>query len=66
MEKTFMVNFLAELLKRLTELNWSENRIRILYTHPAHFNDKLINCLAENELFAAIWIFRSSISIILF
>lgn len=43
---------LAELLKRLTELNWSrENRIRILYTHPAHFNDKLINCLAENELF---------------
>ena len=42
---------LAYLLQRLTKLNWStENRIRILYTHPAHYNDRLIDCLADNEL----------------
>ena len=42
---------LADLLQRLTKLNWStENRIRILYTHPAHYNDRLIDCLADNEL----------------
>ncbi|NLL61331.1 MAG: 30S ribosomal protein S12 methylthiotransferase RimO [Candidatus Atribacteria bacterium] len=41
---------LANLLQKLTQLKWSsENRIRILYTHPAHYNDALIDFLAENK-----------------
>ncbi len=43
---------LADLLEKLTELAWSaENRIRILYTHPAHYNERLIDILAKNKLF---------------
>ena len=43
---------LVKLLERLTKLNWqAENRIRILYTHPAHYDEHLIDFLAENELF---------------
>ncbi len=43
---------LAKLLKKLTELKWAdENRIRLLYTHPAHYDDELIDCLAENKIF---------------
>ena len=43
---------LVKLLERLTKLNWrAENRIRILYTHPAHYDVPLIDFLAENELF---------------
>ena len=43
---------LVKLLERLTKLNWqAENRIRILYTHPAHYDVRLIDFLAENELF---------------
>lgn len=41
---------LVDLLQKLSYLNWSEeNRIRILYTHPAHYNDELICHLAENH-----------------
>lgn len=43
---------LSKLLKSLVKLDWpEENRIRILYTHPAHYNDELIDCLAENRIF---------------
>jgi ribosomal protein S12 methylthiotransferase len=43
---------LAKLLQELTQLKWSgENKIRILYTHPAHYDDELIDCLAENSIF---------------
>ena len=43
---------MVKLLERLTSLNWqAENRIRILYTHPAHYDIRLIDFLAENELF---------------
>ena len=45
---------LASLLYKLVQLKWSEeNRIRILYTHPAHFNDQFIDCLAKNDLFCS-------------
>lgn len=41
---------LANLLQKLTHLKWpAENRIRILYTHPAHYDNSLINFLANNE-----------------
>lgn len=43
---------LAKLLQTLARLNWpGENKIRILYTHPAHYDDELIDCLAENPMF---------------
>ena len=41
---------LANLLQKLTQLKWSsENRIRILYTHPAHYNDALIDFLSVKK-----------------
>ncbi len=43
---------LVDLLRKLSHLNWpEENRIRILYTHPAHYSDELIDFLAENNRF---------------
>ena len=43
---------MVKLLERLTSLNWqAENRIRILYTQPAHYDIRLIDFLAKNELF---------------
>lgn len=41
---------LVKLLQKLNQLKWpAENRIRLLYTHPAHYNDELIDFLAENK-----------------
>lgn len=43
---------LSDLLIKLTQLKWSEqNRIRILYTHPAHYSDELIDVLAQSKVF---------------
>jgi len=42
---------LTDLLKRLVQLPWDEDQqIRILYTHPAHYNDQLIDLIAQNSI----------------
>ena len=40
---------LSDLLQEMTKLPWQEEqRIRILYTHPAHYDDYLIETIAKN------------------
>ncbi len=40
---------LPELLKKLASLKSSVEWIRLLYTHPAHYSDKLINTLRDEK-----------------
>ncbi|MCX5666319.1 MAG: 30S ribosomal protein S12 methylthiotransferase RimO [Candidatus Omnitrophica bacterium] len=40
---------LPELLKKLSSLKSSVKWIRLLYTHPAHYSDKLINALRDSK-----------------
>lgn len=42
---------LSNLLKELVRLHWDDDqKIRILYTHPAHYDDQLIDIIAQNPL----------------
>lgn len=42
---------LSDLLEEISKLNLDkELKIRILYTHPAHFDDKLIETIANNKI----------------
>ncbi|MFW6149365.1 MAG: 30S ribosomal protein S12 methylthiotransferase RimO [Atribacterota bacterium] len=42
---------LSDLLQKMVELPWDKDqRIRLLYTHPAHYDDYLIDTIAQNAL----------------
>lgn len=50
MDRTGRTGELAELIRRLDGLNAPrEFKIRLLYTHPAHYDDELIGVLASAE-----------------